>query len=155
VTARKPLTVTQILFWADAHRRLTGRWPSARSGAIRGVSGQTWQAVNLALWRGGRGLSGGSSLARLLGERRGKGNQANAPPLTAGQILRWAAAHVRRTGRRPVVNSGPVLEAPGEKWSAVNGALRAGHRGLPGGETLAQFLRRHGRGATGRNREAR
>jgi hypothetical protein len=36
-----PLTVKQILAWAKAHRRRTGRWPSAASGPVAEVPGQT------------------------------------------------------------------------------------------------------------------
>jgi hypothetical protein len=140
------LTVRLILRWADAHRRRTGRWPHARSGPVAGAPGQTWAAVNRALGRGGRGLPGGSSLARLLEGHRGKRNQAHAPPLDARQILRWADAHFRRTGRWPTFRSGPVEGAPGESWAGVASALYSGRRGLPGGETLARPLRRHGRG---------
>jgi hypothetical protein len=108
--------------------------------------GETWGAVNRALARGGRGLPAGSSLARLLEGRRGRRNQAHAPPLDPGQILRWADAHFRRTNRWPCATTGLVPDAPGETWGAVASALWAGHRGLPGGDTLARLLRRHGRG---------
>jgi hypothetical protein len=145
--ARKPhLTEALILGWADAHRARTGRWPDVRSGPVKGVPGQTWPALNQALARGGRGLPGGSSLARLLEERRGRRNRARAPRLTEGQVLRWADRHRARAGRWPTASSGPVAEAPGETWSAVASALYAGRRGLPGGETPGPFLRRHGRG---------
>jgi hypothetical protein len=139
------LTVPLILRWADAHCKRTGCWPHARSGAVAGAQGQSWGAVNRALARGGRGLPGGSSLARLLEEKRGRRNQAQAPPLDAQQILRWADAHFRSTGRWPGATAGPVADAPGESWGAIASALWAGHRGLPGGETLARLLRRHGR----------
>jgi hypothetical protein len=43
------------------------------------------------------------------------------------------------------VSSGPVAEEPGENWSALNTALEAGLRGLPGGDTLLRLLRRSGR----------
>ena len=145
------LTVQLILRWADAHRAhrpLAARplRPGRRGG------GAELGAVNRALARGGRGLPGGSSLARLLGEQRGRRNQAQAPPLDAGQILRWADSHFRRTGHWPDAHYGPVPDAPGESWSAVASALYAGHRARPGGETLAQLLRRHGRGVPGRRR---
>jgi hypothetical protein len=148
------LTVKHILRWADAHHKRTGRWPDARSGPVAGSPGQTWVAVNRALARGSRGLPGGSSLARLLAQKRGRRNQAQAPPLTAGQVLLWADAHFRRTGRWPTAASGPVAGAGGESWAAVNSALYAGHRGLPGGETLARLLRRHGRSTPERRRES-
>jgi hypothetical protein len=71
---------------------------------------------------------------------------ARKPPLSVEQILAWADAHRARTGRWPTRNSGAVREAPGENWSAVGWALWAGHRGLPGGDSLARLLRRSGRG---------
>jgi hypothetical protein len=61
-----PLTVEQILAWADRHRRRTGRWPSADSGPVLDAPGETWGALNLALWNGHRGLPRRLSLARLL-----------------------------------------------------------------------------------------
>src|SRR5262249_32842998 len=45
-----------------------------------------------------------------------------------------------RTGRWPAVKSGPIPEAPGETWVAVDQALRMGARGLPGGSSLAGLL---------------
>jgi hypothetical protein len=129
---KRQLTEGQVLRWADAHRRRTGEWPSSESGPVAGVPGRTWEAVNRALARGSWGLPGGSSLARLLAEKRGKRNQALAPPLTEEQVLAWADAHFRRAGRWPTRGAGPVLDAPGENWSAVGWALRAGYRGLPG-----------------------
>ena len=68
---RPPLTVDSILAWADAHYGRTGRWPRIQSGAIRDAHGETWGGVSMALWGGRRGLPGGSSLARLLAEKRG------------------------------------------------------------------------------------
>ena len=73
------------------------------------------------------------------------------PPLTVEQIVGWADAHHARTGRWPTAASGPVADAPGEHWRAVNNALYGGYRGLPGGDSLANLLDRHGRG-TGRPR---
>jgi hypothetical protein len=65
-----PLTVEQILAYADAHRARTGRWPSTESGVILDATGETWMAMHVALVRGGRGLKGGSTLAGLLLARR-------------------------------------------------------------------------------------
>jgi hypothetical protein len=70
---------------------------------------------------------------------------AARPPLTVQQILAWADAHYERTGRWPTRNSGPVQEAPGETWERIHGALNEGYRGLPGSDSLAQLLDRHGR----------
>jgi hypothetical protein len=66
-----------------------------------------------------------------------------AKPLTVEQILAWAEAHHARTGKWPHAKSGPVVDAPGETWNGVNLALEYGHRGLPGGDSLARLLNRH------------
>jgi hypothetical protein len=135
-----PLTADLILTWADAHHARTGEWPSALSGPVVGVDGETWCAANTALVTGIRGLPGGSSLAQLLAARRGVRNVRDLPPFTPEQILAWADAHRVRTGDWPIASSGPIPEAPGETWSAVEAALSAGCRGLPGGSSLARFL---------------
>jgi hypothetical protein len=62
------------------------------------------------------------------------------PRLTVRQVLAWARAHRRRTGAWPTRRSGPVAEAPGETWSAIDSALGGGHRGLPAGLTLPGLL---------------
>ncbi len=138
-----PLTVKRILAWADAHFRRTGRWPTENSGPIEGVAGQSWQAVESSLRAGMRGLTGGSSLARLLAKHRGKPLKVDFHPLTKKEILGWADAHFRRTGRWPTARSGKVADSPQEDWNAINAALRAGYRGLPGGTTLPRFLAKH------------
>jgi len=62
--------------------------------------------------------------------------------VTVEQICAWAEAFARRTlGSWPTANSGPVVEAPGETWKALDMALRQGHRGLPAGSSLAYLIR--------------
>jgi hypothetical protein len=141
---RPPLSPEQILAWADTYHARTGRWPHSGSGPVDGTDGQTWSAVNVALIQGSRGLPGGSSLARFLEAYRGKQRKPSPPPLTIGQILAWAGAHYLRTGRLPTAASGPVAEAPGENWAAINSALTNGHRGLPGGTSLSWLLAENG-----------
>lgn len=70
-------------------------------------------------------------------------------PLTEALVLVWADAHRARTGRWPSAKSGPVLDAPGEKWWNIEQALYAGVRGLPGGGSLAKLLDRGRRGKLG------
>jgi hypothetical protein len=135
-----PLTIPQILAWADAHHARTGRWPRFTDGPIPEEPGETWASVNVALQRGTRGLPGGSSLPRLLGRERGARRAPYRPPLTIPEILRWADAHLARTGRWPKAASGPIPEAPAETWRGVHKALRDGLRGLPGGSSLARLL---------------
>jgi len=138
-----PLTPAQILAWADAHHTRTGRWPVMASGPIREAPGESWMAVDSALRNGQRGLAGGSSLGRLLAEARGVRSLATVPPLTPPEILAWADAHHTRTGRWPRITSGPIRDAPGESWLAIESALRNGQRGLAGGSSLARLLAEH------------
>src|SRR5205823_5932922 len=56
------------------------------------------------------------------------------------QILDWADAHHARAGAWPSMGTGPIPEAPGETWSAVDAALREGRRELPVVTTLAKLL---------------
>lgn len=150
-----PLSIKQILAWAGAYHKRTGCWPIARSGPIRGSSGETWCGVDAALRAGCRGLRGGSSLARLLAKHRRVRNLCALPPLTIEQILEWADKHRKRTGQWPCSSSGPVMGAPGETWSAVNNALNHGCRGLPSGEvSLTKLLARY-RGVRNRNQPPR
>ena len=81
------LTVELVLAWADRHRAATAHWPTAQSGPVEGVPGDTWAIVDNALRGGRRGLPAGSSLARLLAQHRGVPNRAAAPPLSVGQVL--------------------------------------------------------------------
>src|SRR5947209_8765819 len=136
------LTARRILAWADAHFAATGRWPTAASGAVAAVPGETWNALNLALRDGLRGLPGGDSLARLLARGRGKRNPAGLAPLAVKKVLAWADAHHARTGEWPKCNGGPVAECPAEAWPNLDAALRQGFRGLPGGDSLPRLLAR-------------
>jgi hypothetical protein len=77
---------------------------------------------------------------RLLARRFGARNPADLPRQTERQILRWADAHRAAHGRWSRAGSGAVDGAPGERWKAVDSALRRGGRGLPGGSSLAQLL---------------
>src|SRR5438105_3763914 len=95
---RPPLTTAQILAWADAHHRRTGRWPTRETGPIADAPGETWAGVKIALERGRRELPRGVTLSRLLEERRGYRNRGNLPPLSEDQILGWADAYHQREG---------------------------------------------------------
>ena len=140
-----PLTILEILAWADAHQARTGRWPSTTSGKVRGAAGEKWSAVDSALTRGARTLPRGYTLVSLLVKFRGHRNRLAAPPLTEAKILAWADAHYRRTGRWPTNHTAAIPEAPGENWSMVERALREGGRGLPERTTISRFLMKHGR----------
>jgi hypothetical protein len=133
---RTRLNVEQILAWADAHRAATGRWPSVGQGAVQGVAGETWPAIDHALCHGWRGLPRGSSLGRLLDEHRPEHRRT----LSIDTIRAWARAHHAATGRWPRHNSGAVTGAPGETWCSIDNALKRGGRGLPSGLSLAKLF---------------
>src|SRR5271165_189588 len=139
------LSIRAILAWADDHKWRTGDWPQRYSGPVAAAPGATWEIVHQALRVGHHGLPGGSSLARVLARFRGRPHPDDVPCLTEAKILAWADAHRARTGEWPWVHSGMVADAPGERWAAINKALYAGFRGLPGGNSLARLLVRHGR----------
>jgi hypothetical protein len=138
--SRPPLSTAQILAWADAHHAATGRWPNRDTGPVDGVPGETWAGINRALLRGGRGLVGGTSLARLLRQYRGAKAHTRATKLTVEQILAWADAHRSAHGRWPRIKEGAVDGVAGENWNAISLSLVKGHRGLPGGLSLARLL---------------
>jgi hypothetical protein len=134
------LTVEQILTWADEYRNRTGSWPQFNSGTLLEIDGETWNAVDRALRRGGRGLPGGSSLARLLASARGVRNRSDLPRLTEKQIHTWIREHRSRTGEWPRADSGSVAGMTGETWKGINVAMQQGLRGLPGGSSLVKLL---------------
>jgi hypothetical protein len=92
---------------------------------------------------GGRGLSGGTTLAALLGAQKIVLRESNRPPLRINQILAWADAHQQQTGAWPHARSGPIAGAPGETWRSVDHALHFNLRGLDCGMTLVELLTRH------------
>lgn len=139
------LTVKTILALADAHHDEFGAWPKLNSGPVNGVPGETWLRIDAALRKGARGLSGGSSLAQLLADRRQVRNKSRLPRLTRKQVLAWGEAHRHRTGKWPDQDSGRVVDAPEESWKGIFMALFQGLRGFRGGMTLHQFFRRYRR----------
>jgi hypothetical protein len=120
-----PLTDKHILGWADAFHARTGRWPKRGCGRIPG-QGLTWTAVDSLLRRGRRGLPGRSTLPRLLAQHRGVRNKARLPPLTDKEIMEWADAHHRHTGRWPTAASGAVAGTNGETSKVQGYCLTAG-----------------------------
>jgi hypothetical protein len=146
---RPDLTVTQILEWADAHHRATGRRPNRKSGTVIGTTnGESWYAIDRALRLGGRGLPGGTALTPLLLEERGRISRSTRPALRVEEILAWADEYHRLTGRWPRACDRPKGLPLQESWRGINRALREGHRCLPGGSSLASLLQEH-RGVRG------
>jgi hypothetical protein len=138
------LTLSGIVRWAQDHHARTGQWPTRETGPVHAAPGEVWVNIDTALRQGIRGLKGGDNLRKLLARRLGVYTGA-VPRLTEAMILSWADAHYAATGEWPRAASGPVVTAQGENWRAIQAALNLGLRGLPGRDTLARLLVRHGR----------
>ncbi len=140
-----PWSVEQILDWADAFHAEHGRWPMyTRDKRITKNMQETWKDVDANLRAGFRGLPGGSSLAQLLAEHRGKRNRSQPPLCSIEQILEWADAFHAKNGRWPShVKDGLIEGTDAETWGGLNAALHQGIRGLPGHSSLAQLLAEH------------
>jgi len=98
---RSPLTVQQILAWADDHHAQTGAWPIITTGTVLANPMEKWSNIDVALCMGLRELPRGSSLAKLLAAKRGVRNVQGLPRLTKGQIVAWAKSNNQRTGEWP------------------------------------------------------
>ncbi len=98
-----PLTLRQVLDWADLHKARTGHWPriEEKPGDVIGAPGERWRNIDSARRQGCRGFPGGDSLARLLARKRGVPNKSDRPPLTEAMIAAWARAHFRARGAWP------------------------------------------------------
>ena len=44
-----PLTIQQIVKWADQYYEFTGHWPTSRHGRVLGDGGLKWETINDAL----------------------------------------------------------------------------------------------------------
>ncbi len=136
-----PLSIDEIVEWAQAYKEEHNKWPRASSGLVEGVPHKmTWAMVNSALSKGLGGLSGGSSLAELLEEHFDVRGPADFPDLSIAEIREWAQAHREKHDKWPRASSGPVEDARfAITWSMVNSALNKGLGGLPGGSSLAEL----------------
>src|SRR5262249_49115642 len=135
-------TTDQILIWADLHHEWTGDWPISRTGQVMGTKDRTWEGINTALRKGGSGLPGGTSLARLLEKKRGvRDTRRSRPHLTGRQVLAWADSHHQRSGHWPDRNSGSVLGSADITWATIDRYFRYGGEHFPGGSSLNRFLR--------------
>jgi hypothetical protein len=101
----------------------------------------TWRRIDEALRRGSRGLRPGGSVVRLLHQRLGVPLRRQiGEPLTQKTIVNWAKTYHARTGTWPSVSTKERIHETGERWGTIDQALKMGHRGLPGGSSLARLL---------------
>lgn len=129
----------QICKWIASHYDQTGEWPTSKSGPVLDEPSETWSAIDLSLRNGTRGLSKGSSLAKLLSDQFGVRSRKHLPQLTEFQIIEWAKQHYELTGKWPTQRSGVIPNSNGEKWHSIDQALTHGLRGLAGGTSLRKL----------------
>ena len=112
----RPITIPEILQWADAYKERHGRWPDAASGPVPEAPAESWKIITRDLRSGRRGLPARSSIARLLAEHRGRRSVRHLADLTVPQILAWIHEFHARTGRWPTDRSGAIPDSSGETW---------------------------------------
>lgn len=122
-----------------------GKAPTQLSGDATAYVGckTSWKSIDSRLRVGSCGFPGGDSLmetATRLGLRNGRGYK---PSLSYAKIENAVRHYIQRTGRTPHNKCGDATEDFGhpETWSAIEGALQQGLRGLPGGSTLGKLKR--------------
>lgn len=142
-----PLSVGQVLIWADSFHERTGEWPKQKHWpeVIPDSGGETWGNVIQAVARGLRGFPGDETLFDLLAQHRGVRNVGRLPPLTERQVLAWADIHHTAHGEWPTCRcpEQTIPDTGGERWFNVDQALRKGLRGLSGGSSLPKLLAKH------------
>ncbi len=138
-----PLSISQILAWADLEHEQTGRWPCCKDTIVWANKNEKWINIDALLRIGGRSLPGGDSLPQLLAREREVRNRSDLPDLSVAEVKRWARQHFSRTGKWPHYGSGDIPGSAQENWHGVERALREGIRSFPGGDSLARFLARH------------
>jgi hypothetical protein len=141
---RKTLNEATIFQWAKRHFERTQKWPTQTSGAILDAPQENWSAINNALRIGRRGLSGDSSLRKLLAEHGIRRNRGRT--IAPGQILKWADQFFAEHGDWPRPDSGKVRGSPTLTWRVVDYVLRRQGRDPGGNSSLFLFLRQQ-RGA--------
>ena len=145
IHALQPLSIEQILAWADAHHAATGAWPRRkfRHGArcpLRDHLGR----IDCGMVRGTRGLPGGCAGPPAGRAPRVRGVRSLLSPLTIEQILAWADVHHAATGAWPTGKSGRCAMRPSTSPGPPSTVrLAKGLRGLPGGSSLARLLAEH------------
>jgi len=148
---RTPLSEAAIVSAARKHHAIFGRLPSHGSTEpVPGMPHCSWNTIELAGFRGVRGLAKGRSLSKILKPLRDElGLPAHGhlpgtrlkPILTESQILYAAKEHFTRCGTLPTHRARePVLGLPRETWAAIQIAGLLGLRGLAKGRTLSQIL---------------
>jgi hypothetical protein len=134
---KKPLTIPEILSWADDHRRRFGNYPSAASGPVLAKPVETWGGINAALNHALRGLAGGDSLSALLKRERGHKTSRGRPPKLPQEHTRLLHGPYRHPGVHVGTRTTCLLRGEVVVTSRTEGRMRwprclpIGKRGKP------------------------
>lgn len=143
-----PLKKDEILGWAECHHKQFRRWPVRYSGPVRGVAGENWLAIDLALKLGLRGLPHGSSLNQLIRTAHGEVLSRGPAKFSVHQVYGWCEAFRDKHGVWPTRRSGRIPEAPSFTFRAIDSALRKGRYSLPAGSCLEKVISEGGKSSS-------
>ena len=128
----KILEEKDILHWCDCYFAKHKKYPGQGCPSIPEMGDEDWNNIDAALRSGGRGLPACGGLPGFLHEHRNHVHNYNKPSLSIDSIIDWMIVFYQSVepSRFPSSTDGPVLGAPGEKWSNINASLHNGGRGL-------------------------
>jgi hypothetical protein len=131
---RGQLTIELIREWGRRHFETAGEYPTVSSPwVLEDVKNETWAAIGSALINGLRGIPPGAPPLNLIFRLK--------EALDRETIAAWVRGHRAITGKDPSPSSEWVIPGVDESWRKLSHALMIGQRSLPGGETLADFVK--------------
>ena len=139
-----PLPEENIKEWVNEYFENYGFYPNQKSGKVHGT---TWEAIDMALVGGLRGLEGGRSLSKLIKSNFVFLSATNYPDYTEEIIWKWVKQHCNKFGKYPNAGSGRVQFAEEDGyfsmlWASIDKAFVFGRKGLVGGTSLSKFIKR-------------
>lgn len=140
--AGKKLTESSILDLARKHFASTGKWPTSYSPWIFGDS-DNWNAIDVALRVGHRGLLGGSSLSNLLHINGCKLNRTKLKIPSLSSILEAADKFYEKFGDYPKKSSGVDDLFSKINWHTINNKLKRGLISGTKSTSLAELWEEH------------
>jgi hypothetical protein len=126
-----------------------GQFPAHNSGVVPYAPEDepiTWSGINMCLTNGFRGQKAGQTLSMFIADKFKITNKSNAKNYSEKLISDWIEIFYNDHGHYPTKRSGKVDYGKDmgylfTTWSAIDACLSKGHRGLPGGSTLSNFVK--------------
>lgn len=139
----KSLHVSDIIKGAKEHFSETKKWPSCHDYTLISsgpLEGESWGTIDKHLRDGGRTLSGGTSLFKLLDKN---GLSIN---ISIESIIKAAEAQYKKEDKWPSTSDNREIKMgplKGKSWKAIANGFYRGDFGLPTDITLPEILRAH------------